>query len=357
MITNRSKENYRTSPQEHPATGRPAGAPQQQPAMAAPLRPSRGARRELRAAGILEPRAQAGYLQARTLNAQHGRTYYLATQLLPAAKRPYVHALYGFARYADDIVDDLDPRLTAAERAGRFDAWTQAFLTDLERGASADPLCDAVLDTIARWQIPREHFADFLNSMRMDLVVTEYQTFADLRRYMWGSAAVIGLQMLPILGRGDERTGWDGLRQPAIDLGLAFQLTNFLRDVAEDLDRGRIYLPLESLDRFGVDRAALRRARITGTACEPIRRLIAFELGRARELYRSARPGIDLVQRTSRDCLLTAWTLYGAILDEIEKAQYNVFSRRVSVGLGRRASVAGTGLMRAAWTRCPANRR
>ncbi|MDQ1741176.1 MAG: 15-cis-phytoene synthase, partial [Pseudonocardiales bacterium] len=316
-----------------------------------PLRPSRGARRELRAAGILEPRAQAGYAQARVLNAQHGRTYYLATQLLPAAKRPYVHALYGFARYADDIVDDLDPRLTDAERARRFDAWTEAFLTDLERGASADPLCDAVLDTIARWQIPREHFADFLNSMRMDLVVTEYQTFAELSRYMWGSAAVIGLQMLPILGRVDERAGWDGLRQPAIDLGLAFQLTNFLRDVAEDLDRGRVYLPQESLDRFGVDRAALVRARATGTACEPIRRLIAFELGRARELYRSARPGVDLVQRTSRDCLLTAWTLYGAILDEIEKAEYNVFSRRVSVGLNRRVSVAGAGLLRAAWTR------
>jgi len=317
-----------------------------------PLRPSRAARRELRAAGILEPRAQAGYLQARRLNARHGRTYYLATRLLPAAKRPYVHALYGFARHVDDIVDDLDPRLTAAERARRFDAWAQAFLTDLERGASADPLVGAVLDTIARWQLPREHFADFLNSMRMDLVVAEYQSFADLSRYMWGSAAVIGLQMLPILGRADERAGWDGLRQPAINLGLAFQLTNFLRDVAEDLDRGRIYLPLESLDRFGVDRAALQRARATGTACEPVRRLIAFELGRARELYRSARPGIDLVQRTSRDCLLTAWTLYGAILDEIEKAEYNVFSRRVSVGLNRRVSVAGTGLMRAAWTRC-----
>jgi phytoene synthase len=168
---------------------------------------------------------------------------------------------------------------------------------------------------------------------------------------MWGSAAVIGLQMLPILGREDERTSWDRLRQPAIDLGLAFQLTNFLRDVAEDLDRGRIYLPQESLDRFGVDRAALLRARMTGTASEPIRHLIAFEAGRARELYRSARPGIDLVQRSSRDCLLTAWTLYGGILDEIEKAEYDVFGGRVSVGLPRRIAVAGTGLARATWAR------
>lgn len=351
MTAHRSKENQVSYPQasglaSNRSIARPAG---RQPAGS--QRPSRSARRELRAAGICEPLSQAGYTQARVLNAQHGRTYYLATQLLPAAKRPYVHALYGFARYADDIVDDLDPRLTAAERAHRFDAWAQVFLADLERGTSADPLCQAVLDTIRRWQIPKAHFVDFLRSMRMDLVVTGYRSFEELSTYMWGSAAVIGLQMLPILGRRDERVSWDQLRQPAVDLGLAFQLTNFLRDVGEDLDRGRVYLPQESLDRFGVDRAALRHARTTRTASEPIRQLIAYELQRARQLYRSARPGIDLVQRSSRDCLLTAWTLYGGILDEIEKADHNVFSRRVSVGLDRRIAVAGAGLLRAAWAR------
>jgi phytoene synthase len=312
---------------------------------------SRGARRELRAAGILEPATQAGYAQARALNARHGRTYFLATRLLPAAKRPHVHALYGFARYADDIVDDIDPRLDSAERAHRFDAWAQTFLIALERGASGTPLCQAVLDTIERWQIPPELFVDFLHSMRTDLTVTEYQSFDDLRRYMWGSAAVIGLELLPILGREDERTSWSRLRQHAADLGLAFQLTNFLRDIAEDLDRGRIYLPQESLDRFGVDRAALLQARATRSATEPIRHLIAFELERARELYLSAFPGIELVQRSSRDCLRTAWTLYGAILDEIEKLDYNVFSCRISVGLRRRIEVAGGGLLRAAWAR------
>ncbi|HEY0167255.1 MAG TPA: phytoene/squalene synthase family protein [Jatrophihabitans sp.] len=312
---------------------------------------SGGARRELRAAGICDPAAQAGYAQARALNAQHGRTYFLATRLLPTAKRPYVHALYGFARYADDIVDDLDPRLSTAERARRFDAWAQSFSLDLERGASAHPLCQAVLDTIERWQIPPEHFVDFLHSMRMDLVVTEYQSFDDLSKYMWGSAAVIGLQMLPILGREDERTDWGTLGRHAADLGLAFQLTNFLRDIGEDLDRNRIYLPRESLDRFGVDRAALLRARATGSASEPVRQLIAFELERARELYRSAQPGIELVERGSRDCLRTAWTLYGAILDEIEKLDHNVFSCRASVSLRRRVRVAGGGLARATWAR------
>jgi phytoene synthase len=310
---------------------------------------SRRAERELRAAGI--PAAHAGYQQARALNARHGRTYYLATQLLPVAKRPYVHALYGFARYADDIVDDLDPRLSPLERASRFQAWTEKFLSDLARGSSADPLCQAVLDTVHRWQIPPQHFIDFLHSMRMDLVVTQYPTYSDLREYMWGSAAVIGLQMLPILGRADERVEWSTLEHHAVQLGLAFQLTNFLRDIAEDLDRGRIYLPQESLQRFGVDSAALQQARDTGVASDPIRELIAFELARTRELYAMAKPGIELVHVTSRDCLRTAWTLYGAILDEIEKADYNVFKDRVSVALSRRLGVAGAALLHAVWAR------
>jgi len=313
--------------------------------------PSAAARRELRAAGICDPGAQAGYVQARALNARHGKTYFLATKLLPRAKRPYVHALYGFARHADDIVDDLDPRLSPAERARRFDSWATSFLADLRRGDSATPLCRAVLDTVERWQIPPQHFADFLDSMRMDLMVTEYRSFDDLKRYMWGSAAVIGLQMLPILGREDERVAWSALRRPAADLGLAFQLTNFLRDIAEDLDRGRVYLPQESQEKFGVDRSALLRARARGVADPPIRQLIAFEVERARALYRAARPGIELVERSSRDCLLTAWTLYGAILDEIEELEYDVFSQRATVGLQRRAWVAGAGWARAAWAR------
>lgn len=312
---------------------------------------NRGARLELLAAGITDPEVQAGYQLARTLNAEHGKTYYLATLLLPRDKRPYVHALYGFARYADNIVDEVDQRLTADERAARFGAWTDTFLADLHSGMSADPLCRAVLDTIARWQLPPALFVDFLTSMRMDLVVTDYPTYKDLAEYMWGSAAVIGLQMLPLLGRSDPSGSQEQVRQPAIDLGLAFQLTNFLRDVAEDLDRGRVYLPGETLDRFGVRRADLLHARRTGTASAQIREVIAFEVERARTLYRSAQPGIELVHRTSQDCLRTAWTLYGGILDEIERADYNVFRARVSVGTRRRARVAAGGLAHAWWTR------
>jgi phytoene synthase len=155
---------------------------------------------------------------------------------------------------------------------------------------------------------------------------------------------VIGLQMLPILGRRTDAVRWDLLESHAIALGTAFQLTNFIRDVADDLRRGRVYLPQESLDRFGVDRDRLARGRVD----EAIRNLLAWEIERARALYAEARPGLDLVHPTSQACLRTAFTLYAEILDEIERADYDVFSRRIQVGLARRGQVGLAGL-RGAW--------
>jgi phytoene synthase len=290
--------------------------------------------RELDAAGITDPALRASYRRCRAINSRHGRTYYLATLLLPPAKRPYVHALYGFARHADDMVDEL------GHGSEQFSNWSQDFLSELDWGATSDPVNRAVLDTVARWQIPHSYFAEFLEAMQLDLTVSGYATYDDLARYMWGSAAVIGLQMLPILGRADSSVPWDRLEMRAIDLGYAFQLTNFIRDVAEDLRRGRVYLPQESLDQFGVDRDRLRRGRVD----EPIRNLLAWEIERARALYRSAEPGIDLVHPTSRDCLRAALKLYAGILDEIEDADYDIFSGRVSVGLARRGVVGIIGL-------------
>lgn len=288
---------------------------------------------ELDAAGISNPALRASYRLCRRSNARHGRTFYLATLLLPAARRPYVHALYGFARYADDLADEHHD----AEELIR---WCGDFLADLDWGATSDPVGRAVLDTARRWHIPHSYFADFLASMQMDLSVTGYATYDDLLKYMWGSAAVIGLQMLPILGRSSKDVPWDVLESHAIDLGYAFQLTNFIRDVADDLLRGRVYLPQDSLDQFGVDRQRLARGQVD----EPIRNLLAWEIERARSLYRSAEPGIDLVHPSSRDCLRTAFRLYHDILTEIERADYDVFSRRVSVGPTRRAVVGLSGL-------------
>jgi phytoene synthase len=294
--------------------------------------------RELDSAGIDDPVLRASYAACRALNAAHGRTYYLSTRFLPAQHRPAVHALYGFARYADEIVDDLASTMTPQQKSDALSEWGGTFLADLDRGpeagASRDPITPAVLDTARRYDIPHQHFADFLQSMAMDLSVTQYATYADLETYMWGSAAVIGLQMLPILGT----TVPTAIAAPyAVDLGVAFQLTNFLRDIGEDLRRDRVYLPQDSLRLFDVDEARLRRGVVDG----PIRRLLQFEIARNRELYRSSYPGLRLVEPRSRRCLSTAWTLYQGILDEIERADYQVLDRRVSVSLRRRAAVVG----------------
>ncbi|HEX2902615.1 MAG TPA: phytoene/squalene synthase family protein [Jatrophihabitans sp.] len=307
------------------------------------------ARAELAAAGIEQAQLVEGYCRARRLNAEHGKTYYLAALLLPAAKRPYVHALYGFARYADDIVDRLDPASTADTRAAEFDRWCAGFRDDLAAGRSSDPLIAALIDTSTRWQLPHQLFGDFLRSMAMDLTVTEYRSFTELAEYMWGSAAVIGLQMLPILGyRAGER---ERAEHCAAQLGLAFQLTNFLRDVGEDLDRGRVYLPQESLQSCGVDLGQLQHARRTGRVDLPIRRLLALEIERARSLYRAAEPGIDLLEPPSRECMRTAFVLYGEILDRIEQTDYQIFAGRIAVALPRRVQVAAGGLARSRWSR------
>jgi phytoene synthase len=289
--------------------------------------------RELDAAGITDPRLRAAYETCRRLNAAHGRTYYLATLLLPPAKRPHVHALYGLARYADELVDDPEHADPAA-----LVTWGDEFLADLDRGASTHPVSAAAIHTARTWDIGRDTFAAFLASMRMDIDVTGYPTYADLRRYMYGSAAVIGMQMVPILEPLDPRAAGH-----ARTLGEAFQMSNFIRDVAEDVRRGRIYLPQEDLDRFGVTRGDLA----PGPTPPQVRDLLAFEVARTRRLYAEAEPGIDMLHPTSRDCIRTAFALYGGILDAVEQADYQVLDRRVAVPLPHRLRVAVPALVRA----------
>ncbi|HLZ38972.1 MAG TPA: phytoene/squalene synthase family protein [Mycobacteriales bacterium] len=291
--------------------------------------------RDLDAAGIRDPALRASYLRCRELHRRFGRSYFLATRLLPRAKRPSVHALYGFARHADEIVDRLDSTLTVAQKRAVLTEWGDALLRDAKAGASDDPVCAGVVDTVRRWDIPLEHFVDFLTSMHMDLSIAVYPTYDDLRVYMRGSAAAIGLMMLPIL----EPTTPDA-EAPATALGVAFQLTNFIRDVGEDLRRGRVYLPLEDLHAFGLTVEDL----YAGEPADRVRRLVAFQVRRTRAIYRDAEPGIALLHPTSRPCIRSAYALYGAILDEVERARYEVLDRRVRVGRARRAALVARAL-------------
>jgi phytoene synthase len=305
--------------------------------------PSSG-RAELDAAGITDPALRAGYAVCRALNAHHGRTYFLATRLLPAARRPAVHALYGFARYADEIVDDLGDARPAAEKAARLDLLGERLQEALGGARVEHPVLAAVADTARRYALDPAHFADFLASMRMDTEVTEYATFDDLGRYVHGSAAVIGLLMLPVLGTVVPR---EEAEEPAAALGVAFQLTNFLRDVGEDLDRGRVYLPAEELAAFGVDRELLTRCRRNRTPDSRVRRALAHLVAHTRTVYRSAEPGVRMLEPVSRECVACAFTLYQGILDRIEAVDYDVLNRRVSVPLRTRAAVAVPCLLRA----------
>jgi phytoene synthase len=273
----------------------------------------------------------AAYERCRELHKKHGRTYYLATRLLPGWKRRHVHALYGFTRYADEIVDRTED-LPPAERAALLTEWSDRFVAGLRGEPVDDPLLPAVLHTIAVFDLDVDDFATFLRCMAMDLTVTSYETYDDLLDYMEGSAAVIGTMMLPILGSDDPVAA----REPARQLGFAFQLTNFIRDVAEDLDRGRVYLPESHLAEFGVTRRALDRRQATPA----IRALIKHEVAVAREHYAAAAPGIPMLAPASQACMRTAFALYGGILAEIEAADYDVFSGRATVPNRRRAAVA-----------------
>ena len=299
---------------------------------------------ELDAAGITDPALRAAYAECRELNARFGRTYFLATRLLPRERRPAVHALYGFARYADEIVDDLGDDSPVADKVARLDALDADLAGALAGAPAAHPVLAALADTARRYAIDHRHFTDFMTSMRMDTHVTSYATFDDLGVYVHGSASVIGLQMLPVLGTVVPREEAEG---PASALGVAFQLTNFLRDVGEDLDRGRVYLPERELAAFDVDRELLLKCRATGQTDPRVLRALAHLVAHTRAVYRDAEPGLAMLEPVSRACVSCAFTLYRDILDEIESAGYPVLHRRVTVSRRRRAAVALPGLARA----------
>ncbi len=293
---------------------------------------------ELTAAGILDRDLRASYQECKRLNSLHGKTYYLATLLLPKAKRPHVHALYGFARYADEIVDNASTTLSIEQKSALLKSWGDGVLTDIRRGASNDKVGRALIDTIQRFKLPIAHFETFLQSMAMDLSVNQYQTYKELEKYMYGSAAVIGLQMVPILGFSDAAA-----YQAAEKLGYAFQLANFIRDVGEDLDRGRIYLPIDELSAAGVTPAILTAKQAT----PEIKAAIAFQIARVRSLQSEAQEGIKYLDRSSQPCITAASALYCGIVDEVEKIDYEIFTRRARTSSFRRAKVALPAYLRA----------
>jgi phytoene synthase len=290
---------------------------------------------ELKAAGITDSELRTSYLECKRLNNLHGKTYFLATRLLPPAKRPFVHALYGFARYADEIVDDLASTLSENEKAQSLKSWGDEVLLNIKSGKSHDHIGAALVDTVNRFSIPISYFEAFLHSMTMDLTVTEYHTYEDLYEYVYGSAAVIGLQMVPILGTVSKQSMGEA-NIAAEKLGTAFQLANFIRDVGEDLTRGRVYLPVTELQSHGVTREMLEKRIVT----PQIKNALREQIQRVRSLQAEAKAGINLLSAQSRACIEAASELYCGIVDEVEKIDYQIFSKRAKTSNWRRLKVA-----------------
>ncbi len=270
------------------------------------------------------------YDLCRRVQRSHSKTYYFSTQLLPEDVRPHVHALYAFMRYADEIVDN--PReTTPEEQLSSLEAFEEETLAAVAGERVANPVLRAYAATARERGIEPEHITAFMKSMKMDTSVFRYPAYGDLEEYTYGSAAIVGLMMCRAIGVTDERA-----TPHAEALGTAMQLTNFLRDVKEDWARGRVYLPLEDLNRFGYTEEELGR----GVVDERFVALMRFEVSRARKLYRVADEGMRYIPRGRRYPVIVARRLYEAILGRIEAQGYDVFSQRAQTSLPHKLGVA-----------------
>ncbi len=248
----------------------------------------------------------------------HGRTFAFASRVLPYDRRRAVHATYAFCRIADDIADrSSDPVLAA--RA--LDDWER------QLDEPVHPVAVAFAATRRQYGVSTNAARDLLTGVRMDLAPRRYATWDDLRRYCYHVAGTVGLMVAPILGCRD-----DGALPRAVDLGIAMQLTNILRDVAEDAGRGRLYLPLDDLAAFGCDPEAIVRGQPNGEFAA----LLAFEIARARRLYAAAQRGIPALSPAGQLTALAASRLYAAILNAIEAMDYDVFGGRAYLPLSRK---------------------
>lgn len=294
-------------------------------------------RRALDAAGITDPTLRDAYSACLRLNARSGSSFLLATRLLPLHCRPPVHALYCFARMADAIVDDPPPRSDETERSTALDTLQQQLDTALSGEDCGIPPLRALAHAVAQYDVDHRHLDDFMNAIRADLTVADYPDYDALRTYCHGCAAAPGLMTAPVLGTlvSPEET-----TPHAVAFATALQLTNILRDVGEDLDRGRLYLPKDLLDAHGVDRSLLEWSRRTGIGDHRITAAARTFASLVHNAHRDAAPSIAVLAAQVRPALHAALAHYAAILEEITKSGYDVLHHRARVPRRRRTALA-----------------
>ncbi len=256
---------------------------------------------------------ESAYDVCRTIQAQHGKSYYFATRFFPKDLRLATFALYAFFRLPDEIVDNPKTNDVKGELERYREEWRS--------GESRQPVLMAARDTFQRFQIPFEYSESFLDAMIQDTWKNRYATYEELEQYMYGSAAVVGLMMSHVIGFQGEALAY------AKKLGYAMQLTNLLRDIREDLEtRDRIYLPQDELARYGITEEDLRSHQMTAA----FESFMKFQIARADRLYEEANKGIHLLHRRGRFAVRSASDLYRAILRKIEQLAYHIFLKRVS---------------------------
>ncbi len=273
----------------------------------------------------MDPALTDAYDTCRRMHRRHDPTYYWATRRLPADVRPATHALYGYVRTADQLVDGPRRAPTPEQRRAALDAWEGELARGLQEGGSANPVVGALVDSARRHDLPLAELTPYMRSMRVDCAPVRIETWEELVAYMEGSAGSVGRIMAPLLGVDDSHHADYGR------LGLAFQHTNFVRDVAEDYRLDRIYLPHEDRERFGVEEADFARP----SASPELRALIEHEVARARRLFAAAGPAVAAAPAAVRPGIRLACAVYESVLDRVEAAGYDVLGRRMGVRLWR----------------------
>ena len=272
------------------------------------------------------PTLARAYAYSAALTRKHSKTFYLASGLLPTERRQAARALYAFCRISDDLVD-AGYLSSDSERGGdghllaQLEAWRRRALSD--DPPRDDPVALAWADTRARYRIPAEYADQLIDGVARDIQTNRYSTFADLTEYAYGVASTVGLMVMHIVGfSGKEAIPY------AVKLGIALQLTNILRDVGEDWHSGRLYLPLDELEAFGLSETDVAGGHVDNRW----RELMRFQIIRNRRLYTEALPGVAMLHPKGRFAIAAAGELYRAILDDVELYDYDVFARRSHVG-------------------------
>jgi 15-cis-phytoene synthase len=265
------------------------------------------------------------YAFCRSVARTRAKNFYYSFVLLPREQRNAMCAIYAFMRYCDDLSDEPGASFEPLER------WRCALVDALAGKFDAYPAWPAFYDTVQRYRIPHEYFFQLIEGVKSDLEPRRFATFDELYRYCYQVASVVGLTIIHVFGFDSAEA-----LPLAEKCGVAFQLTNILRDIGEDAARGRIYLPVEDLERFGVSADELAGGRRT----DAIARLVQFQAARARAFYDESMPLIDLVRKRSRPSLRALITIYSQLLERIEECNYDVFSRRVSLSPAEKCWIA-----------------